>query len=302
MIIQNPIFKREFVSTARSWKTNVMVWGYLILLSFVLLTLWPSGGIQSLVSEGARQIFSLFFGVNLALTLLLAPAFSATSITYEKENGTYPSLFVTQLTAFDIMAGKLSAAILMLLIVSLLSMPIASICALTGGVDMKFMLKAMGLLSASAVSYGMIGLACSSVCSRSSSAILLNYILILLLAGATWLPEALLSNLLPQFDLAWQLMRSVSPFDALFFILYPDSYKMTMTTEGFQATPYAVFMLASALICLTSLVVFLVNVLRPSSSSKGGGGEVYTDSKKAIKRKLNWPFYLFDPAASPPSS
>ena len=201
LLLSNPIFKREFVSGARSWRTLVIVSGYLLLLSCVLLALWPSGGIQSLVTEGAKRIFTIFFGVDLALTLLLTPAFCATSITYERENGTYPSLFMTQLGAFDIMSGKLLASILMILIVSLLSMPVAAICALTGGVDIPFMLKAMGLIAVSAVSYGVVGLACSSLSSRSSPAILLNYVIILVLAGATWLPEALLSNLVPQFDL-----------------------------------------------------------------------------------------------------
>lgn len=295
--LSNPIFKREFVAGARSWRTLVIVAGYLLLLSCVLLALWPSGGIQSLVAEGAKRIFTIFFGVDLALTLLLAPAFCATSITYERENGTYPSLFMTQLGAFDIMSGKLMASILMILIVSLLSMPVAAICALTGGVDIPFMLKAMGLIFVSAVSYGVIGLACSSLCSRSSPAILLNYVVILVLAGATWLPEALLSNLLPQFDLVWQAIRCVSPFDAMFFLLQPDNYKMTTSIqiEGMPLTPYLAHIGFSVIIAFSALLVFLLNVLRPEISSSRSKGEVFSDSGKAIKRKLSWPFYLFDP-------
>lgn len=295
--LSNPIFKREFVSGARSWRTLVIVSGYLLLLSCVLLALWPAGGIQSLVAEGAKRIFTIFFGVDLALTLLLAPAFCATSITYERENGTYPSLFMTQLGSFDIMSGKLLASILMLLIVSLLSMPVAAICALTGGVDIPFMLKAMGLIATSAVSYGVIGLACSSLCSRSSPAILLNYVLILVLAGATWLPEALLSNLLPQFDLVWQAIRCISPFDAMFFLLQPDNYKMTTSIqiEGMPVTPYLTHMAFTVVITVLALAVFLLNVLRPQKASAAAAGEVFSDSGKAIKRKLSWPFYLFDP-------
>ena len=296
-LLSNPIFKREFVAGARSWRTLIIVSGYLLLLSCILLALWPSGGIQSLVAEGSKRIFTIFFGVDLALTLLLAPAFCATAITFERENGTYPSLFMTQLGSFDIMAGKLLASILMLLIVSLLSMPIAAICALTGGVDIPFMLKAMALIATSAISYGVMGLACSAICSRSSPAILLNYVLILVFAGATWLPEALLSNLLPSFDWAWQTIRCASPFDAMFFLLQPDSYKMTTSIqiEGMLLTPYVSHMLFAVFASFVALVVFLLNVLRPQVSSKSSQAEVFSDSGKAIKRKLSWPFYLFDP-------
>lgn len=297
MLLNNPIFRREFLSAARSWRTGLMVCSYLLVLSAALLVLWPSGGIQSVVSESSKQIFSLFFSVDLTLLLLLVPAFSASSITYEKENGTYPALFSTLLSPFDIMAGKLAAAILMLLIIALLSMPIASICALTGGVNQAFMLKVMLLLLLTAVSYGLVGLACSSVCSRSTSAILLNYVAILLLVGATWLPAALLSNLLPQLNAVWQLIRSISPFDAILYLLYPDNYKMTMNVELSSTilNPYNVFIVASLAISSLSLSVFYKNVLRPSSKSRSSQGEVYTDAKKAIKRKLSWPFYLLDP-------
>ncbi len=291
----NPVFKREFVSGARSWRTLVLVAGYLLMLSVALLALWPSGGVQSLVAEGAKRIFTIFFGADLALTLLLAPAFCATALTYEKENGTWPALFMTKLNAFEILSGKLFASLALLLTVSLLSMPIAALCALTGGVDMAFMLKAIALLLASALSYGVLGLACSSLCRRSTGAILLNYVLILLLAGATWLPEALLSNLLPDLDKLWQAIRCVSPFDAMFYLLHPDSYKTTTSvqTEAMALTPFVTHLLFAAGIAGLSLLTFLLRATRPRKES--AAGEIHSDKSKALKRKLSWPFYIFDP-------
>lgn len=298
MMTGNPIFKREFISHARSWKTRLLVGGYLLVLSALLLALWPSGGVQSVVTEGARRIFAMFFCTDLALLLLLIPAFSATSITVERESGTYPALFITLLSPFDIMWGKLSASILMILILTLLSMPIAALCALTGGVDLEFMMKIMLLLFMTAISYGLLGLACSAVCARSMSSVLLNYVFILLLAGATWLPAELLSNLLPPgFNAAWQIIRSISPFDAILFLLYPDRYRMTMNVElsSMVLTPYNVFLLTSCVMTVLAFLVFFRNVLRPVRKSKQRKGEVYTETKKALKRKLTFPFYLFDP-------
>lgn len=292
----NPIFRREFISSARSLRLNMLVGGYLLALGGLLLILWPGGGIQSAVSESSKQIFSLFYSVNLTLMMLLVPAFAATSITYEKENNTYSALFTTLLSPMDIMIGKLAASILLLLLVALLSMPIASICALTGGISLVFVFKLMFLLTLTAVTYGLIGLACSSICERSTSAILINYILIIVFAGATWLPEALLSSF--GFVEVWQALRSVSPYDALYYMLFPDNYKMTMQFElvpGAHFNPYSIFVISNIIIFFGALGVFYIHVLKAKKTGALPKGQVYTGFKKALKRKLTWPFYLLDP-------
>lgn len=297
MLSGNPIFAREFMATARSWKTRILVSLYMTALTVLLLLLWPSGGVQSVVTESSREIFSLFFNVNLALLLLIVPAFSASSITVERESSTYSALFTTLLSPFDIMIGKLSASIMMIIILSLLAMPISSVCAMTGGVDIPFMIKMMTVIIFSAVSYGLLGLACSSVCLRTGTAIMLNYVLIMMLAGATWLPAALLSNLLPELNPIWQAVRSISPFDTIMYLLYPDAYKMTVSVEFASSvfTPFNIFVVSSLVISGLSLLIFYKKVLSPSSKNVSRKGQVYTETSKAIKRKLTFPFYLFDP-------
>jgi hypothetical protein len=261
-----------------------------------LLILWPAGGIQSVVSESGKQIFSLFYSVNLTLMIILVPAFSAPAITFEKENNTYGALFTTLLTPFDIMLGKLSASILMLILVAVLSMPIASICALTGGVSLMFIMKVMGLLLLTSITYGLIGLSCSSACENTTSAILLNYVLIIVFAGATWLPGALLSSF--GYTEVWQIIRSLSPYDALFYLLFPDNYKLTVVNEllpGSYFNPYVIFMVGNSILATAALGVFYFKVLKARRLSAMPKGEFYTGFRKTLKRKLTWPFYLFDP-------
>ncbi len=291
-MLRNPILTREFTSSARSLKCNFLVWAYLLLLGGILLLLWPAGGIQSLISEKSKQIFALFFSIDLTLLILLVPAFTATAITYERENGTFGALFTTLMNPLEIMLGKLGATISLLVILVLLSMPIASICALTGGISMGFMLKILILLGATAISYGLMGLACSALCKASSTAIIMNYVLIMLLAGATWLPEALLSTF--GFNQVWQIIRNISPFDALFFLLYPDNYKVTMATSVTMLNPFTIHLISAGIISLISLIFFYRYVLQ-SRERSGGNKQFYTGGMKSLKRKLNWPFYLFDP-------
>lgn len=295
-ITLNPIFKREFTSLARAWKTFLVCGSFLAILAGMLLMLWPSGGVQSIVTESARKIFSMFFSVDLSLILLMTPAFAAGAITSERERGTYSALFSTLLSPGEILTGKLFSSILLILLLVLLSLPIAAVCALTGGVDAFFMGKVILLLFVTAFAYGILSLACSSLVTRTSTAVLLNYILVLFFCGASFLPSVLLSKLLPSFTSLFQLIRSFSPFDALFFLLYPDSYKLTLQVENsFLPSPFTVCIVFSAILGVVSFAVFAIFVRKAELHGKQRKGEVFTGTKKAIRRKLTFPFYLMDP-------
>jgi len=295
LIVNNPILRREFIASARSLRTNFLLWGYLIILSSVLLLLWPGGGIHSVASSSGKNIFALFFSINLTLLILLVPAFSATSITFEKENSTFASLFTTLLSPFEIMFGKLAASISILIFLVIFSVPISSICALTGGISFTFMFKVTSVILMTAVSYGLLGLACSTLCTKSSTAIILNYVLILLFAAVSWLPNVLLSDLIGFQDVL-QIIRNCSPYDALFFLLYPETYKMSVKTMSISGAlnPYMIFILISATITFIAFIIFSKNILRPPSK-KSKTLDMYTGTSKSIKRKLSWPFYLIDP-------
>lgn len=302
LLTGNPIFRREFLSSCRAWKSRILISSYLLALAALLLLLWPAGGVHSVVTENTREIFSMFFGINLLLLMLIVPAFASGAITQERENETYHALFITPLTPFQIMIGKLCSSVLMLLILTILALPMASMCALTGGLDLPRMLKISSILFTAAVAYGLIGLACSSVCKRTSSSIFLTYVYLILFSGATWLPNALLANLLPSLSFLWQGIRSISPFDALAFLLYPEQYRSGMAialTEGSTAAivldPYHLYLFFSGVIIIVAFSIFYRNVKRPPQSGKVQKGNVYTEKKIFIKRKLTFPFYLLDP-------
>ncbi|HBC85541.1 MAG TPA: hypothetical protein DCZ94_01165 [Lentisphaeria bacterium] len=299
MFLTNPIFQREFSASSRSLRTNFLVWAYLLLLSMVIIILWPAGGIHSVASSGSKQIFALFFSVNLTLILLMVPAFTATSISWEKENSTYDSLFITMLKPHEIMQGKLFSSIFMLMILVFLSVPIASVCALTGGISVALVTKIVLLIFVTAFSYGIAGLACSAWSARSSTSIVMNYVVIIIFAGASWLPSALLSNLffLQGMKQLWQFIRCISPYDAMFYLLYPETYQLSMETisRSNLITPYTLFMAFSVVFSMAAFSLFAKGITRPTTKSKAVQGEFFTGGKEAMKRKLTWPFYLIDP-------
>ena len=297
ILFSNPIFKREFTSVSRSGKTRFLIGIYLFILAMLLLLLWPSGGVQSVVTESARKIFSIFFSANLLLLNLMIPAFTAGSITQEREKGTYGALFTTLLSPMEILSGKLFASIAMILVMTFLSMPVAAICALAGGVDAFFLAKVMLLLLASALSCGIIGLACSSFCRTTTGAVLLTYILLLILAGGTFLPSMMLSNLLPDLNGLFLMIRNLSAFDALLYLLYPETYRLTLHVDlsAGGLSPYGFFLTGSCVECIIALILFRYRIMRPEAGSSRNRGNIYSDNKKALKRKLTFPFYLLDP-------
>jgi ABC-type transport system involved in multi-copper enzyme maturation permease subunit len=295
-LLGNPIFKREFSGMSRSAKNNIIIAAYLVLLSTALFALWPASGVHSVASAGGKQIFSMFFSINLTLILLIVPAFSAASITSEKEGNTFSSLFVTLLTPFEIMSGKLFSSVISLVLIVLFSMPIAAICSMTGGISDALFLRMLAVVLLAALSYGVAGLACSSMCERTSSSVVMNYSIIAIFAGASWFPAALLSNLLPAFQPYFQIIRAFSPYDAIFYLLYPETYKLTsrVMMGGGAINPFTIYIVFSGLFAIISFMIFERSIFRPSARAKIHQ-EQFTDFRKLVKRKLTWPFYLIDP-------
>lgn len=291
----NPILRRELHGLTRSWKSNFLLWAYLLALTGLLLVLWPGSGIHAVAAAGGKKIFALFFGVNLTLLILLVPAFAATAITGEREGHTYSALFTTLLSPTEIMIGKLLAATTMLLTLVAIALPIGATCALVGGVSMRFMGSVTLVLVVTALSYGLVGLACSASCQRGSTAIVVNYALIMLMAGGAWLPAALLGSLLPQHQGLLYAIRSISPFDVLFYLLYPDRYRMLAGALTATGSPLAVFLGFSTLIGGVALLWFRVRITRPPRQGGDRADEIYVDRRQALRRKLHWPFYLLDP-------
>ena len=302
MLLNNPIFAREFFSYAKGTRIKVLVGGYLLLLALSLLALWPTSGTLSLVSDSGKQIFALFFSINLVLQLLMVPAFTATAITVEKEQKTFASLYITLLTPLEIMSGKLFSSLSMLIILVLLSTPIGAACALTGGITLTFLAKVVCLILVTSVSYGLLGLACSATSERSSAAVLKNYIYIMIFAGGTWLPMALIGSIpfvksIPIATQILQFIKSISPFDALFSLVYPENYALGLSVQNDSSlfTPYVIFLISSFLIGLVSLIIFYKRVSNPTKTKSKSTEGVYEGGSQSIKRKLKWPFYLIDP-------
>lgn len=289
-IPENPIFRREYLVMARGRKALAATLILISALSLVLYMLWPRTGVLS--EFDSNEIFSVFLGANLAIVILIVPAFTATAITSERENRSFNVLFTTSLTSFQIMAGKLFSALAMVFSIVILSMPVTAVCALSGGISAALLVKTYGIILLATLVYGLLGLAVSALCQRNFTAVYVSYLGIALLAGATWLPSVLLSALTPLRPV-WTLLRSLSPFEALFALNHPSRYEIGIGV--FSTTTLRFYTAGMLVLGGLFLALFCFFILRPMRSRKAKYQVRYTDRRTSLKRRLAFPFYLIDP-------
>lgn len=287
----NPIFHREFLANARCRKTLALTLSLIFALAATLVVLWPRTGIFA--ETNTNEIFTVFLNLNLALVILLVPGFVSTTITQERENNSFDLLFTTLLSPGEILAGKLLSSLAITFLVVVTSMPIPAVCALSGGISVPLLVRAYSVILLATLVYGLFGLAMSALCQRSFTALALTYVGILLMAGATWLPSILLSQLTGLQPL-WQHLRSLSPFEVLFALNHRERYELAV--DGLTAAKvYRFHLVGMTCLGLLYLAVFCRFVLRPLRKRKPANARSYSDTGTAIRRKLMFPFYLIDP-------
>ena len=112
----------------------------------------------------------------------MAPTFAAGSITGEKERKTYELLLASPLRPSTILVGKLLSSLSYLVILIVSSLPLMILCYLLGGLLLSEITRSYLVLILAAGTFGLVTVACSSYFRRTSSALVVSYLVILPLA------------------------------------------------------------------------------------------------------------------------
>ena len=188
----NPIVAKEYRSRMRTWRSPVAMTVYILLLGGL------GWAIFSAMASSARNSFNggqaanygqaLFLYLVLFQMVLLAfitPALTAGAISSERERQTIDLLFVTKLPSFSILWGKLLASMSFVLLLLLLSVPIFSLVFLFGGIELDQVGAAFLVTAITALTLGIIGIACSTAFRRTLPATVCAYgAAFVLLAGS----------------------------------------------------------------------------------------------------------------------
>jgi ABC-type transport system involved in multi-copper enzyme maturation permease subunit len=184
LLRDNPVLIRELLVTLRSPRSFVLQLLYVCVLGALVYFQWPAGeGGSRQVSPGvARALFDIFFLGQFFLVTLMAPTFAAGSITGEKERKTYELLLASPLKPATILVGKLLSSLGYLVILIISSLPLMILCYLLGGLLLSEITRSYLVLILAAGTFGLLSIACSSYFRRTSSALVVSYLVILPLA------------------------------------------------------------------------------------------------------------------------
>ena len=135
-----------------------------------------SGGYQGyLLSQIGAQLYALLSFIQLFLIVFIAPSFTSTAINGEKERQTFDLLLCSKLSAFSLLAGKLIAGLVNLLLLIAASIPLFSLVFFFGGVSPLQVLNTLVIFIMTAIVAGTFGLFCSTVVHRPTTSTAVAY-------------------------------------------------------------------------------------------------------------------------------
>jgi ABC-type transport system involved in multi-copper enzyme maturation permease subunit len=130
---------------------------------------------SSSVNQYGPQLFMWLIIFEVVLLAFITPALTAGAISGERERQTIDLLFVTPLRPFAIIWGKLLASMSFVLLLLMLSVPIFSLVFLFGGIELDQMIYAFIVVGVSALTFGLVGIAFSSLFRRTLAATVAAY-------------------------------------------------------------------------------------------------------------------------------
>jgi len=216
-----PMIRKELQQRMRERRAWVVPTLYLLALASVVVIAYfetadVRGGNRDVQgAEVGRTIFLSVTYAQMAVLLLLAPAFSAGGITIEKEQRTMAGLLTSLLEPKDIWWGKFVSSFLFLFVLQVSALPILSLSFVFGGVSpLEVLLVSAITLLVLAVMCS-IGLWCSSFFRKSVHATAASYGFIIALSVVTVVSYALIQSLVRETPGGFE----AQPFSAVFPLL-----------------------------------------------------------------------------------
>jgi ABC-type transport system involved in multi-copper enzyme maturation permease subunit len=190
--ITNPMIIKELRQRLRERRAWLLPTLYLLVLSGTVSFAYYLGTDVEMQSQrevqGADIGLAIFLTVvftQIVVLLLMAPVFSAGSITIEKEQRTLAGLLTSLLTAPQIWWGKFVAAMLYLLLLLSSALPLLALSFAFGGVEPAQLVRATASTVLVLASICALGLWCSATFRRSIHSTAACYGIVLVLSVVT---------------------------------------------------------------------------------------------------------------------
>ncbi|MCR5213246.1 MAG: ABC transporter permease [Eubacterium sp.] len=236
----NPIVKKDLRVICRSMKFSWGLFAYeaVLALAFCLtmLVIYTSSGFSSMRSnvdiyEGYVAFFPIVGVAQLCIISLIVPIITASSISGERERGTLDVLLTTTITPVQIIIGKVSSAVIRVMIFVFASIPLMAASFIMGGLSWGSLFVYIILAFVFAVMTGSIGTMCSAFCKKTIPAIIMSYVIYGIIYGGTYLPIFILSLIVDDVDdVYWMLLGQITNPVTSFVVFFVNA----LTGEGFN--------------------------------------------------------------------
>jgi len=179
----NPILVRVVQGGSRRPRHLWLRVGYLGALLFVvlfsLMVTWQSGSLAEL-AKGASQTFKWASTAQLLLMCFLAPVFTASAITQERDAQTFNILLSTPLSSAQIVLGSLMSRLFFVIMLLLSGLPIFLMTMVYGGVATPQIVESFALCGSTAILTGALAIFVAMIGVGTRRTIFSFYLLIAL--------------------------------------------------------------------------------------------------------------------------
>ena len=290
-MMDNPVIAKELKGRMRGRQGFIMLSIYLTLISFFIGLVYLFLVVDGSLSNGnpgylqivGKLIFSTVVLLELLMVSFIGPALTSGAISSEREHRTFDLLRTSLLSGHALVFGKLSSAVVFLLLLIFTAIPVQSLAFFLGGVGMAEMVISTLMLVVTAVFFCTLGLFFSSFSKRtliatvsSYAAILLSFVVLILLlfftgmfSSSIFFQSTIAEDILSV--LIWFLF-STNPFFAAAAseMILIDNQSLFITTSGFFGSssipllsPWIIYSVFYSFITILLIVLSIYFVNRP---------------------------------------
>ena len=272
----NPILVRVVYGASRRQRHLWLRFGYLAALAGVVLWLQiPSGEESASLTElakSASQTFRYAATAQLLLMCFLAPVFTASAITQERDAQTFNILISTPLTSGQIVLGTLMSRLYFVVVLLLAGLPIFYMTMIYGGVTSPQIVQSFALSASTAILTGALAIFIAMIGVGTRRTIFSFYLMIALYLLALYLmgrwDRTWLAASAPNLDgvrMSWftplhpflSLEVALNRVNAPEYAALPEYGPMARYALAFPATVYVVWTLALSLVLVIISMVFV---------------------------------------------
>jgi ABC-type transport system involved in multi-copper enzyme maturation permease subunit len=186
----NPILVHEFERQMRSRYTHLALTVYLVVVGSLAVLLYTTSFLSSTRTVGSNgavgaAVFYFLVGVQLILTTFIVPAIAANAISEERQSLTLDLLRITPFGGGYIVGAKLAARFGFAVLLLIVMLPLFSLAFMLGGIELRELVIAVGIVLISMLTYLLIGICVSAHAKTTASALALTYTIVLSTAIGT---------------------------------------------------------------------------------------------------------------------